>query len=100
MGRIAYALRLVAGLMMALVAILAFVSFSDALDNLGRPEGERVLGALMLAAFACFLKVFLSAGILWVLTDISEQLERPRKPTPASTDRTSALAERWSAAAP
>jgi hypothetical protein len=81
--------------MMVVVAILAFVSFSDALENLGQPGGERVLGALMLAAFACFLTVFLSAGILWVLTDISEQLELPRKPTPAArTGNTSALAER------
>jgi S1-C subfamily serine protease len=39
-----------------------------------------VLGALFLTAFACFLIAFLSAGILWVLTDISQQLELSRKP--------------------
>ncbi|MBZ5705270.1 MAG: hypothetical protein LAN63_07950 [Acidobacteriia bacterium] len=85
MGKMAYALRLIAGFMMAVAAILAFVSFSDVPDNLGRPGGDRVLGALMLAAFACFLTVFLSAGILWVLTDISEALH-PKTSKPAEPD--------------
>jgi NADH:ubiquinone oxidoreductase subunit 6 (subunit J) len=80
MGRMAYALRLIAGLVMAVAVIFAFVSMSDALENLGRPEGERVLGATFLVSFACFLIAFLSAGILWVLTDISQQLELSRKP--------------------
>ena len=87
MGRMAYALRLIAGLVMGVSVIVASVSLSDALDNLGRPQGERVLGALFLAVFACFLIAFLSAGILWVLTDISQQLEFSRKPLAASTDQ-------------
>jgi len=80
----AYALRLIAGLIMAVAVILAFVSMSDAFDNLGRLQGERVLGATFLVAFACFLIAFLSAGILWVLTDISEQLELSYRPTPTN----------------
>jgi len=85
MGRMAYVLRLTAGLVMAMSVIVAFVSLSDVVDNLGRPQGERVLGALFLVAFACFLIAFLSAGVLWVLTDISQQLELSRKPPAANT---------------
>jgi hypothetical protein len=87
MGRMAYALRLIAAVVMAVSVIVAIVSLSDALDNVGRPQGERVLGALFLVAFACFLIAFLSAGILWVLTDISQQLELSRKPLAASTNQ-------------
>jgi predicted PurR-regulated permease PerM len=86
MGRMAYALRLIAAVVMAVCVVVAIVSLSDALDNLGRPQGERVLGALFVVAFACFLIAFLSAGILWVLTDISQQLELSRKPLASRTD--------------
>jgi hypothetical protein len=85
MGRMAYALRLIAGLVMAVAVVLAYVSMSDTMDNLGRPQGERTLGVLFLIAFACFLIAFLSAGILWVLTDISQQLELSRKPIAANS---------------
>jgi hypothetical protein len=77
MGKMAYALRLIAGLTMALSLIAVCGSFSDAMDNLGRPGGDRALGALLLTTLACFLVAFLCAGVLWVLTDISQQLERP-----------------------
>jgi hypothetical protein len=75
MGKITYMLRLLAGLMMILAALAMFGSFSDAMDNLGRPGGERTLGALFLIAAASFLAAFLAAGRLWVLSEISEQLE-------------------------
>jgi hypothetical protein len=87
MGRMAYALRLIAGLVMAVSAIVICLSLSDALDNLGQPQGERVVGALFLVASACFLIAFLSAGIVWVLTDISEHLDLLRKTSAANTDR-------------
>jgi hypothetical protein len=75
MGKIAYVLRLFAGLMMIVAALATFESFSDAMVNLGRPEGERTLGALFLIATASFLAAFLAAGMLWVLSEISEQLD-------------------------
>jgi hypothetical protein len=77
MGRVAYILRIMAGFLMAISVLLAAVSFSDTADNLGHPGGERMFGALMLAAFACFVIAFLAGGMLWVLTDISEQLSSP-----------------------
>jgi hypothetical protein len=67
MGKMAYALRLIAGLTMAVALIAACFSFSDAVDNLGRPVGQQMLGALLLTAFGCFIVAFLCAGILWVL---------------------------------
>lgn len=45
MGKMACALREIAGLTMILAALAAGFSFSDAMDSLGRPEGERLLGA-------------------------------------------------------
>src|SRR5580692_10743516 len=80
MGRMAYALGLFAGFIMAGSLVLQFLSFSGAVDNLGKPEGDHMFGALMLTAFAGFLISFLSGGILWVLTDISEQLAGPKLP--------------------
>ncbi|MGA7907927.1 MAG: hypothetical protein WCA16_11020 [Candidatus Sulfotelmatobacter sp.] len=65
---------------MILAALAAGFSFSDAMDSLGRPEGERLLGALLLTSFACVLIAFQSAGVVWVLTDISRQIELLRKP--------------------
>jgi hypothetical protein len=85
MGKVAYTLRLIAGLVMAVSILAACGAFSDAMDNLGRPQGERALGVMFLVALACFLVAFLSAGMLWVLTDISQQLDRSPKPTPPGT---------------
>jgi hypothetical protein len=87
MGQMAYALRMIAGLAMALSVIAVFASFSDAMANLGRPDGGQTLGVMFLVAFACFLIVFLSAGVLWVLTDISQRLHRPAQAqTPHSAE--------------
>lgn len=80
MGKITYALRFLSGLVMVGAVIAGFGSFSDAMDNLGRPEGERTLGVLFLVATAAFLVAFVSAGMLWVLSEISEQLELSKKP--------------------
>jgi hypothetical protein len=94
MSRMAYVLRLMSGLMMAVAVVLAVVSLSDVADNLGRPAGDHVLGGLMLAAFACFLAVFVGGGILWVLTDISDQLAPAPKPHP-ETERGDEASEGW-----
>lgn len=80
MGKTTHALRFFAGLVMVVAVIASLGSFSDAIDNLGRPEGERTLGVLFLVATATFLVAFLSAGMLWILSGISEQLELSRKP--------------------
>jgi hypothetical protein len=85
MGKVAYFLRLVAGLMMTVSIVAACFSFSDAMDNLGRPGGERILGTVLLGTFAGFLIVFASAGVLWVLTDISEQIGRRCTPEADAT---------------
>jgi len=74
-----YILRVFAGALMLVSAVLSVIAFSDTLDNLGRAGGERMFGALMLAAFACFVIAFLSGGILYVLTDISQRLAGPAK---------------------
>lgn len=79
MGKITYLLRLCARLVMIVAALATFGSFSDAMDNLGRPDGERALGALLLIATASCLIAFLSAGMLWVLSEISEQLGPAKK---------------------
>jgi len=78
-------LRVVAGLAMVAGAIGACASFSDAMDNIVHPE-RQTLGALLLVGSACFLAVLLSAGILWVLADISQQIELSRKPTPTTNE--------------
>lgn len=74
-----YILKVFAAALMVVSAVLGVIAFSDTVDNLGRAGGERMFGALMLAAFACFVIAFLSGGILWVLTDISQRLAGPAK---------------------
>lgn len=84
MSTITYMLRVFAGLVMVAAFLATVGSFSDAMDNLGRPEGERTTGALFLIAAASFLVALLAAGMLWVLSEISEQLELIIKPVTAT----------------
>jgi len=76
MGRVTYLLRLLAAIMMAAAFIAGGIAFSDALDELGRPNGQSMLGAMFLAASACFLTAFLSGGVLWVLSELVELVEQ------------------------
>lgn len=72
-------LRVFAGLVMAAAFLATVGSLSDSMDNLGRPEGERTIGALFLVAAASFLIALLAAGMLWVLSEVAEQLELIRQ---------------------
>jgi hypothetical protein len=87
MSGFALFLRLVSGFLMAIAAIFSVVCFSSTLDYLGKPEADHVLGTLNLAAFACFLLAFLAGGVIWVLTDISQQLApKPEASKPKPID--------------
>jgi hypothetical protein len=72
-------MKILAAVMMMTAIVLGFISFNDVAENLGRPGGDHILGAVMLAAFACFLVLFLVGCILWVLSDISGQIAAAHK---------------------
>ena len=67
--------KILAGIVLAVSLVFGFVAFHDALKKLGSPEGDVMLGALMLIASIGLLIVFALGCILWVLAVISEQIE-------------------------
>jgi hypothetical protein len=80
MGKMAYALRLLSGLGMVVAVPFGCVCFDRAVAYLGHPVTDNsFLGILTLVAFAGFLLVFLAAGAVWMLGDISEQLSTRKR---------------------
>jgi len=67
--------KVLAGVIMAVALAFGFIALHDALKNLGSPEGNVILGAVMLIASIGLLIAFAGGCILWVLTVISEQIE-------------------------
>ena len=76
MGKMAYGLRLISGLGMVVAALLGASSFDPALNYLAHPTENQFYGALMLIAVLASMLVFLAAGVVWILSDISEQLAK------------------------
>jgi predicted PurR-regulated permease PerM len=67
--------KILAGVIIAVALIFGFFALHDALKNLGRPEGNVLLGGLLLIASISLLIAFGVGCILWMLTVISEQIE-------------------------
>lgn len=74
--------RILASIVIVVALFAGYVTLSDMLNTLGRPEGNPMLGALLLIACACFLVAFVCACMLWVLTEIALRLEaKSRQPS-------------------
>ena len=67
--------KILAGSVMAVALVFGFIALHDALKYVGNPEGNIMLGGLMLIASIGLLIAFTGGCILWVLTVISEQIE-------------------------
>src|ERR1700722_11217028 len=75
MGHFSYALRILAGLFMAVSLLVAGLSLGDVSTQSSAAN-----------AFMFSLAVFIFSAILWVLTEILEQLELARRPIAEKVD--------------